>query len=281
MRVSSLPEVLAKLEMPLPNDAIAELILWAFDCKEEIDVKWQDFPTAGGARVQEWKERSVLFQLVKNSPCDMPYLPPFNHGKHRSIQYSGLANLLSSVDLNATPAIAHHQDCECANCHANVERMQQADKWRNYTNQRINETSKNITPLLQVFIGRLPKKEPSARIHDALKRALPAATNVTVVLDTAQKPKGYAFAEFATDEALQAVLQTKQLCILDKQVVVDVVKGLGLDPSFLPRYLNPLSIKMTFITTRGANTLHSCYCDLRRSEPISSGYKSDGARLVD
>jgi hypothetical protein len=47
MKVSSLPEVLSKLGMPLEKDAIAELLLWSFECKEEVDVKWQEFPTTG------------------------------------------------------------------------------------------------------------------------------------------------------------------------------------------------------------------------------------------
>jgi hypothetical protein len=47
MKVSKLPEVLAKLGMPLETGAIAELLLWAFECKEEVDAKWLEFPMTG------------------------------------------------------------------------------------------------------------------------------------------------------------------------------------------------------------------------------------------
>jgi hypothetical protein len=42
---------------------------------------------------------------------------------------------------------------------------------------------------------------------------------------------------------MQEVLQNKPIKILDKEVVVDVVKGLARDPEFLPNYLKPLSMR--------------------------------------
>lgn len=61
MTVSSLPEVLAKLGMPLEKAAIAELLLWAFECKEEVDTKWQDFPMTGIS--------SLLGLIIKYANC--------------------------------------------------------------------------------------------------------------------------------------------------------------------------------------------------------------------
>jgi hypothetical protein len=251
MKVTRLHEVLAKLDVLLPNDAIAELLLWAFECKEEVDVKWQEFPMTGGSRVEEWKERSKLYQLVKDGPCP-PSIPPFRQKKQKPTWYPilgkyGVASFLSSVDLNATPSIAHNQDCMCDNCIANIKRLQRVEAWKSSiahhgVGEKDNEPLE-LHPLLQVFIGRLPKKETSDNIQAAIKQAIPAATRVIVVLDTAQKPKGYAFVEFAAEDALREVLQNKTLNILNKEVIVDTVKGYGRDIEFLPAYLRPSSLE--------------------------------------
>jgi hypothetical protein len=60
--------------------------------------------------VEEWRERSELYQLLKTSPNEVPNLPPYvPKKKRRPIHYDGVADFLASVDLNAKPSSEHHQ----------------------------------------------------------------------------------------------------------------------------------------------------------------------------
>jgi hypothetical protein len=108
------------------------------------------------------------------------------------------------------------QDCTCKNCHANLERLKRVEDWKARLAKE-NETAKtsvsvqenegtkesetpktSTSPSLQLFIGRLPRKKSSTKIHDAIKEAVPAATHVTVVMDKAQKMKVFLSPIFIT-----------------------------------------------------------------------------------
>jgi hypothetical protein len=48
LQVRSLQDMLVRLGMPMEKEPLVELILWAFEHKEENQrVKWEDFPTEG------------------------------------------------------------------------------------------------------------------------------------------------------------------------------------------------------------------------------------------
>jgi len=104
-------------------------------------------------------------------------------------------------------------------------------------------------PSHQLFVGRLPKNVEPNKLQSELLQAFGGAKQVDVVVDVRTgKVKGYAFVELESEVVRRKALDDTKgtLSILGQDVVVDVVRGLGQDPNFLPKYLQDFACKLPF-----------------------------------
>eukprot|EP00026_Physarum_polycephalum_P000525 Phypoly_transcript_00526.p1 GENE.Phypoly_transcript_00526~~Phypoly_transcript_00526.p1 ORF type:complete len:1493 (+),score=259.06 Phypoly_transcript_00526:63-4541(+) len=244
MKVTSLQEVLSRLGVPMEKEAIGELILWAFEHKEETGKvpKNAALPSSGGPLLAAWKESCALYKKMLENPQEtpMPIVIPAKHSPPKPYHVEGVAEFLKRRPLDSPSEHQEHvqQVCECTRCKRLKVPSTAIQEWK----ERRKEAKQD--PETQLFIGGIPK---TFEVPDIVKliteqiefRCKISDCTVDVVKDQKDKLKGYGFITTKDKVERDKILDShkkRNFLIGTTHLMIDEVRG-GKDPKFLPRYL--------------------------------------------
>ncbi|KAH3746262.1 Ubiquitinconjugating enzyme subfamily protein [Pelomyxa schiedti] len=228
--VTTLPEVFNMMGINIPPEAIAELILWGFENREESasTARYQDgLPKSGSTRLEAWLERCKFFEDASaNPPPELAYRPPLRSSRSR-VTIDGVGAFLSRLQLSD-----NHSDkdtCQCSKCEALKAIQLRREQWH-------PERNPNITgdPVKTVLIAGVPSRVTEVDIKQALSQFGPIAT-VSLVKNRAGKHRHFGFVVFESAESAAAALKNQTVMCCEATITLDRERGRS-DPNFTPHY---------------------------------------------
>lgn len=240
-------------------EGIAELILWAFENKEDPVSKsieyFAEIPMGAGKRVEYWKQQCELYKQCKKQDvllaAEPIYVPPRN--VKSKIKITGIAPALKRIREEEVEEPEKKRQkqvysikCNCSYCKSTLRLEEEAENWNPHRNPSICTTIERT-----VFVTGLPRSEQcNVFAEQKLKQVFGQYGNIEmirVVFDTqTMKPKGYAFICFQKEaqraNCLKNYNQNAQLFQLkiDEKVfnlTVDIERGRLKD--FIPVRFRP------------------------------------------
>jgi hypothetical protein len=237
LKVDKALVALHRLGVDIDTGALAELILWALENKEETGTTppYEGLPKGPGHRVMEWKWKHQSWkQSIMNPPPLLEYwpAPPKHVGKKSNLEGVGrlLFQLRSGARAEAVPM--EEAECHCQRCQTERALQEKRKQWREKPLPKTAGDPRNA-----IFVGRLDYKTTEETLVDQFSQ-FGKVLRAQVVRDINGKSRGYAFVEFSTRDPVNNLVQNfkNSLTIDSRTVIIDDQKG-RVDPSFLPRYL--------------------------------------------
>jgi len=243
LQLKSLPEIFSRLGLPRDKEAIAELILWAFDNIEESPkVNYQGgIPHKGGIRLLEWQERhKIWIKASEFPPKELQWMPPLEK-KLKPTAMTGVAAVLKTLSINKAPTQkSHHFECACKRCIRQIDLDKKIKEWHSQVDNNF------LNPQNTLFIARLNYQTTENTLQQYFA-TFGEIRHVRLVRDiNGGKSRGYGFIEFGSCEAVTNVLSShsdkqnkgapKSVNIDGRVAVLDRVKGKH-DQKFIPSKL--------------------------------------------
>jgi len=273
MKVSSTQELLRRLGYDLTPPALAELILWAIEFRQEGPVQYAGIPRKAGGRVKDWLAKHRLWkQAMANPPPVLEYRPPIVQSTPRaSTRYKSVSSTLTSTSSNPAKMDVdggeqqdpdHHSEvvvanCDCARCKVQRARETKIAAWQQEKAERVtvSPTSSSTplsstTPLCSLFIQGLPRDATADHVTGAFSQFGRVSSVDLVIKRSTGLSKGYAFVHFQDPHSVQEALDCLSEARMQLQeglltpvhqgrhIVADILRSQA-DPLYLPSKLTP------------------------------------------
>eukprot|EP00742_Colponemidia_sp_Colp-10_P012795 GILJ01014402.1.p1 GENE.GILJ01014402.1~~GILJ01014402.1.p1 ORF type:complete len:1019 (-),score=120.84 GILJ01014402.1:28-3084(-) len=189
----TLPELLHRLGFELPNDAIAELLLWAFQNKDEKPRPiYEGIPKQGGDRYAQWMDKCEMIAFYQ-PPAELPFVPPQPVKKCRP--YDGLFDTLKTLreSMQSQPLEDGTSSSQPSGIDARV-----VETWERRNNDNAERT---------LMLTKLRKQWTEEWIHNELQLVLGVSVDSVTLLRSKRtgKSKRTAFAVFKSKATAQYI----------------------------------------------------------------------------